>query len=83
MAILACLEKVLMETGADYNLVLARLKANDLTLVDCCEQTKYLKDALKEVFGEKSNVIIDKIIEYLKNFDEEEEISIFLEKLKK
>lgn len=71
-----------METGADYNLVMARLKANDFTLVDCCDNPKYLRDVLKEVFGEKSNVIIAKIIEYLENFDEEEEIRIFLEKLK-
>lgn len=41
-----------------------------------------MKLILEEVFGEKSNGIIDNMIECLESFDEEEKMRIFLEKLK-
>ncbi|MDX1596906.1 MAG: hypothetical protein R3327_08225, partial [Nitrosopumilaceae archaeon] len=54
MAILASIEKVLMETGTDYNLVLAKLGIQEVTLMDCCEKPEYLNEALTEVFGSQS-----------------------------
>lgn len=85
MAILACMEKILMESGADYNLIISRLQINhNATLVTCCEHPDYLRDVLEEIFGEKSKEIIKKISDYLREFDDENKsINEFLEKLEK
>ena len=83
MAILASIEKVLMETGADYNLVLAKLGLREATLMDCCENPEYLNEALIDVFGLQSKEIINDIIENLVDFDDNKEISMFITKLRK
>ena len=82
MAILASMEKVLMETGADYNLVLAKLRIQGITLMDCCIHPKYLNEILIDVYGSKSKDIIHGIMENLVGFDESKGISEFLDKLK-
>jgi len=83
MAILACLEKILMEIDTEYNLIIARLHARyNATLVTCCEHPEYIRDILIEIFGDKSNEIIKKIDDYLIEFDDENKaINEFLEKL--
>ncbi|PIW32361.1 MAG: hypothetical protein COW27_04370 [Nitrosopumilales archaeon CG15_BIG_FIL_POST_REV_8_21_14_020_37_12] len=84
IAILACVEKVLLERGPEYDQVLTRLNAKyETSLIDCCERSEYLRDILDEVFGDGTCAVIEQICHCLKNFTENQTISNFLEKLKR
>ena len=80
VALISCLEVVLMSKGnIKYNLAVAKLNSlYDCTIRDCCENPKYLKAVLKEVYKEDYNSIIEEIKSYLDELVNDEDISNFL-----
>lgn len=63
VAFITCIEIVLMRRGnANYNLVLAKIKANFGCDIDkCADHPEYLKTVLKEVYKNNYDTILDEI----------------------
>lgn len=63
MALVSCIELVLMRRGnTNYHLVVAKLDTlYSCGIMDCYEHPEYLRTALKEVYKDNYNSIIDEI----------------------
>ncbi|MDR3781801.1 MAG: hypothetical protein P4K92_00615 [Candidatus Nitrosotalea sp.] len=63
IAFITCIEIVLMRRGnVNYNLVLAKLKAQfSCGMDDCLDHPEYLKTVLKEVYKHDYNAVLDDI----------------------
>lgn len=80
MALISCVERVLMSVGggANYNLVIARLGAlYGCSIFDSYEHPEYLRTVLKEVYHEKYNSIIEEIKLQLDDLVYEKDIAEF------
>ncbi|TRZ79186.1 MAG: hypothetical protein D4R90_04455 [Nitrosopumilales archaeon] len=76
IAFVTCIEVVLMKRGdVNHKLVLAKLSARYYCGIDkCLEHPEYLKDVMKEVYGDDYNSVVDAIsleidkLEYIDEF---------------
>jgi len=79
LALVSCLEVVLMSMGnTKYNLLVTKLDSlYDCTVRDCYEHPEYLKPALKEVYTEDYNSIIEQIKVHLGDLSNEDDLANF------
>lgn len=78
------IEVVLMRTnGPQYFLILARLERDyECKITDCFEHPEYLKNVLRDVYGNSYNKILDDLEIELGEIVTEKEIQAFLNVLR-